>query len=101
MPHPKETETSFMAAVVMLAKLSGWLCYHTFDSRRSEPGYPDLHLVRNGEQIFAELKLPGKKPTAAQIKWVEALKACACEVYVWTPEHWPFIEERLGKKRMP
>ena len=38
----KETEKGFQAAVVELARLRGWLVYHTYDSRRSAKGFPDL-----------------------------------------------------------
>ena len=46
------TEKQFMAQVVELAKLKGWLVYHTYDSRRSEPGFPDLCMVRKGTCLF-------------------------------------------------
>ncbi len=39
-------EKPFQAQVVELARLSGWLTYHTHDSRRSQSGFPDLVLVR-------------------------------------------------------
>ena len=35
-------EKKFQSQVVRIAKVFGWLCYHTYDSRRSEPGFPDL-----------------------------------------------------------
>lgn len=38
-------EKVFQAQVLDLAHLSGWLCYHTHNSRRSAPGFPDLVLV--------------------------------------------------------
>ena len=40
------TEAQFQEAVVQLARLTGWLVYHTFDSRRSQAGYPDLTLLK-------------------------------------------------------
>ena len=45
------TEKKFQAAVLQIANMYGWLAYHTHDSRRSAPGFPDLVLVRNGIQI--------------------------------------------------
>ena len=50
------TEREFMEAVRHLARMTGWRCYHTHDSRRSEPGFPDLVLVRGGKALFVELK---------------------------------------------
>ena len=38
------TEKAFQTAVVELAELCGWKVYHTYDSRRSAPGFPDLVL---------------------------------------------------------
>lgn len=40
-------ERDFQAAVMELARLLGWRVYHTWDSRKSEPGFPDLVLVRD------------------------------------------------------
>ena len=64
----------------------GWLTYHTRDSRKSDPGFPDLVLVRGERIVMAELKLDGKKPTAVQQAWLDALaRAASIEVYVWRP----------------
>ncbi len=38
-------EGDFQAGVVRLAELRGWLVYHTHDSRRSQPEFPDLTLA--------------------------------------------------------
>lgn len=42
----KQSEKQFEAAVVEYSKLNGWLSFHAFDSRRSEPGFPDRVFVR-------------------------------------------------------
>ena len=39
-------ESDFQRAVIEMARLHGWLVYHTHDSRRSAPGFPDLVLVQ-------------------------------------------------------
>jgi hypothetical protein len=51
------TEKQLQGAVVELAKRLGYLVYHTFDSRRSNPGWPDLVLCKPPRLIFAELKV--------------------------------------------
>ena len=92
------TEKQLQAAVLKLARLSGWLCYHTFDSRRSQPGFPDLVMVRRSRIVFAELKSERGKPTDSQGEWLNAIDATGkVEVYLWRPKHWTdgTIEEQL------
>lgn len=69
------TERELQAQVIELAKLLGWMVYHTYDSRKSEPGYPDLTMAHadTGAVIWAELKREGQLPTAAQRRWLMAL----------------------------
>ena len=92
---PPQTEKQFQAAVVQFAKLTGWLVYHTHDSRRSEPGFPDLVLVRDDRIIYAELKTERGRMSAAQRTWQEALICAGAEHRVWRPSHWPIIESTL------
>lgn len=91
----RQTEKQFMAQVIELAKLRGWAHYHTHDSRRSEEGFPDLVLTRRPRVIFAELKADRGKVTAAQRAWMDELRACGQEVYLWRPRYWPAIEKLL------
>ena len=51
-----QTEKAFQFAVIQLARLNGWMVYHTHDSRRSEPGWPDLALCRPPRLVLAKLK---------------------------------------------
>lgn len=96
----RETEKGFMQAVIELATWTGWKYYHTHDSRRSPEGFLDLVLVHDEEPvIYAELKRARRKPTAAQRDWIEALRRAKwTEVYMWTPDDWPFIEQRLSRR---
>lgn len=101
------TEKQFQAALLEYARIRGWLCYHTYDSRRSAAGFPDLVLVRGGDIIFAELKSKGGKVSPAQKHWLDTLAEAAflinrvkdqspgVEVVVWRPNNWPDIEETL------
>lgn len=97
------SERQLLEAVRNYAQLLGWLCYHTYDSRRSEPGFPDLVLVRGGRLIFAELKAEGKYPSRGQKKWLAELGDVArysmgnVAVEVWRPSDWLAgrIEEKL------
>lgn len=90
---PAVNEGAFTRAVVRLARGLGYQCYHTTFSIRSEPGYPDLHLVRiivePGEVItrslFAELKTATGKLTEHQVKWLDILSMAGHECYLWRP----------------
>ena len=87
------SERDFQAQVVQLAKLTGWRVYHTYDSRRSNAGFPDLVLVRPPRVIFAELKRQRGRVTVAQREWAEALRACpGVEYYLWRPSDWDEVE---------
>lgn len=91
-----EDEAAFMADVIALAKRQRWKVYHPYSSRKSEEGFPDLIMVRTGQQIAAELKMPGQFPTAAQEAWLQEFeKVAGCVAAVWCPSDWPEIQERL------
>ncbi len=92
--EPEESEKQFMARVVALAKSKGWRCFHPYDSRKSEEGYPDLTMVRDTRLIFAELKVKGRKLTKAQIAWLNDL-IFAAETHLWTPGMWDEIVKTL------
>lgn len=90
------TENELQGFVTTLARLHGWLVYHTYDSRRSEAGFPDLTMVRKDRVIFAELKSERGKVTQAQQTWLDALTGSGTvEVYVWRPSDLDDLEEVL------
>lgn len=92
-------EKDFQQNVIDLARLAGWLHYHTFDSRRSAPGFPDLVLARGRRVIFAELKSERGTLTPEQERWLEALRAAqGIETYVWRPGDWEEITEVLARR---
>ena len=88
-------ERDFQRSVVELAELYGWMIYHTYDSRRSNPGFPDLVMVRDNRVIFAELKTMKGKVTKHQERWLEALAKTQVEVKLWRPSDINDIEEVL------
>ena len=97
------TEREFQAQVLALARLWGSRCYHTHDSRRSVPGFPDLVLCKPageegpGRVIFAELKKETGTLEPEQRLWLEALRSCpGVEVYVWKPRNLEDIRRILG-----
>ena len=93
------TEKEFQSQILQLAKLSGWRCYHTHDSRRSAAGFPDPVLVRPPVVLFAELKSEGGKLRPEQSRWLAVLRTCpGVEMKLWRPSDWPEIEEALCQR---
>ena len=103
------TEAEHLEQVKAVALTCGWRLYHTFDSRRSTAGFPDLVLVRPPRVIFAELKSEKGRLTIKQryspktgrslpnqMDWKDALEACpGVEYYLWRPRHWDEIMEAI------
>jgi len=112
------SERQFQSLVIDHAKVSGWLYYHTHDSRRSAPGFPDLVLVRRRMErtrvIFAELKTDKGKLRPEQESWLETLggdgaawrgalkgkhysetESMDVEIYVWRPRDWGRVHDVL------
>jgi len=81
--------------VVAMAKALGWLCYHTYDARRCEPGFPDLVMLRPPRLVFAELKTARGRVKAAQQTWLDALRAAGAEAYLWRPGDADEVEAAL------
>lgn len=92
---PPQTERSFQEQVLELAKGLGWRSYHTWISLHSTGGFPDLVLVRRPRVVFAELKSERTKVTPAQQAWLDELKACGQEVFLWRPSDWDVLARVL------
>ena len=89
------SEKQFQELVIDYARLKGWEVYHTHNSRRSAPGYPDLSMVRGARHVVAELKSEHGRLTPEQERWLEAFRATPAEVYIWRPSAWPDIKRVL------
>ena len=95
-PPASCSEATFQRHVVELAERLGWRCYHTFDSRRSAAGWPDLTMLRAGVLILAELKTDRGEPTAEQTAWLTELRAVrGIVVRLWRPSDWAAIVREL------
>ena len=89
------TEAQLQAAVIECARRLHYDVYHTYTSRRSEPGFPDLVLIRKDPRIglpsrfiVAELKAPGGRVSPDQERWLRNFEAMGVPAYVWRPSHW-------------
>lgn len=81
-------ETVLQINVRQAAKAAGWLYYHTFDSRRSDPGFPDTVLIRGSRILYRELKKQDGRTSPAQREWITALHAAGADVAIWRPFDW-------------
>jgi hypothetical protein len=79
------TEKALLQNVINIARALKYGWYHTFDSRRSESGFPDLVLVGHGRVIFAELKTERGRLSDAQVRWGQSLLATGARFYLWQP----------------
>lgn len=99
-PRP-QSEKDFQQQVKDLARLLGWKTYHTLRSKGSDPGFPDLIMLRKGRMVVAELKREDERPTDAQREWLDEFEGLAlpCQlwigVYVWHPSDWATIQRVL------
>jgi len=79
------SERDLREQVRSLCKVFGWRLAFTQYSIRSPKGFPDLVLCRPTRVVYAELKSEKGKVTPEQSAWLEDLRACRQEVYVWRP----------------
>ena len=68
------SERDFQKQVVELAKTLGYKVYHPYRSDKSEPGWPDLALVKGDTLFLWELKTERGKLSPAQTEWMAALQ---------------------------
>lgn len=94
---PAVSERAFMQAIRREALANNYMFYHTFDSRRSAPGFVDAVLAKPGKPLMlAELKVPGGVVSLAQQRWLAVLgQVTGVEAHLWMPSDWPAIVERL------
>jgi hypothetical protein len=94
------SERQWQEQVVAWARRSGWLVFHTFDSRRSTgAGFPDLVLAKPGRMVvFAELKTMKGVISTSQREWIAALNMPfgGCQAFFWRPSDEDAIKTLLG-----
>ncbi len=101
-------EEAFLKQVLDLAKLLGWRSFHCRPARTAKgwrtpvqgdgKGFPDLILLKEGQQVIvAELKVKGKL-TSEQKAWMDAWKAAGARGFIWYPEQWLSIQAVLEGK---
>src|SRR5262245_34098117 len=66
-------ELPFMEESRRLAEAQGWTPYHTYSSKKSDEGFPDLVLVRGRAVVWIECKEHTRVPTEKQTIWLHLL----------------------------
>ena len=89
-PKLFEDEADFQDQLIAVARRFGYRAYHTHNSRRSEPGFPDLVLAspRQRRVIFAELKTATGQLSDDQAWWAGVLTAAGEEYHLWRFKDW-------------
>lgn len=81
-------ERDLQRHVVALAKMCGWWVMHHADSIGTEPGWPDLTLIRGDRVLFRELKTEDGKLRLAQAGVAALLMNAGQDFKVWRPSAW-------------
>jgi len=110
----KMSERELQGRTIELARLCGYYVYHTHDSRRSEPGFPDMIAVHESRPvaIVAEFKSETGKLTKGHTdqrgryhpgqadwlrRWHDISTNPESRIYtrLWRPGHTDEIEDML------
>jgi len=81
------SEAELQRLVEELCDRLGLHHYHTFDSRRSDPGWPDL-VIAGTALLFRELKSRDGVLTPAQRRWGSRIERTGGDWAVWRPVDW-------------
>lgn len=93
------TEAELLAVLRKLAKAESWELYHTYNSEKSEPGWPDTVITDGVSLLIYELKDNRRKPTPEQETWLSLLAHTGkVECGIWRPKDWSYIYARLTRK---
>ncbi len=99
------TESAWQTQVCRMARQQGFAIYHTRYALGSEPGFPDLVLIRPPRVVFTELKTDHGRLTDKQRFWADLLLACpSVEYYLWRPfmvEYVARVIFALGRPLLP
>lgn len=82
------SEADLQREVLGACRLFDLLAYHTHDSRRSQPGYPDLTIVGRGGVLFVELKNATNQLEPDQLVWRDRLQLAGAQWRLWRPADW-------------
>lgn len=79
------SEKELQGACLEALSWQGWFVYHTYDSRRSQRGFPDVVAVKGSRLLFVEFKSEKGKVRPEQVEWLDALAYAHDDVYLVRP----------------
>lgn len=90
-------QRDLLPKVADAARTLGWLVYHTYDSHRSEPSFPDLVLVKPPYVLFVDIKTEVGELSQEQVLWLQRLDNCTHPpiALLWRPSDLPAAFEAL------
>lgn len=93
------TEAELQDAICEMATRLGWRWNHTPDSRRSNPGLPDLILI-HPEHGVLWLELKVQDPRKGRVRkeqrvWLDTLRTAGQQAWVIRPADLDFVEQLL------
>ena len=90
------SEKRWQETVEEMAGYLGWTCWHDRDSRRNDPGFPDLVCAHpEYGAIFMELKTERGRVRKEQQFWIDLLTAAGERAYVVRPSQVDAVERLL------
>ncbi len=85
------TERQVQDIIIKMARYLGWKTYHTYDSRRSDIGFPDLCMIHAdfAHTIWIEVKGPKGRTRPEQVtwlSWINEQRATRLGIVVFPPD---------------
>lgn len=101
-----QDEGTLQTRLRAVATGAGYLYYHTYSSKRSDPGWPDTAICHpDGGPLFLwELKRQdvSAQPSSFQRRWLEALsKVTHVHASLYRPSDWETILTHLSRRGLP
>jgi len=79
------SEAAFQQQIKKTCEWMNLAVYHTYDSRRSQPGFPDLVIAGANGVLIRELKTETGRLTRMQQYWLDVLTEGGMDAAVWRP----------------
>jgi hypothetical protein len=97
---PDCSEAVFQGRLQRFARDAGYLYYHTYSAKKSDPGWLDTVLChpQGGTLFLLELKSRTGQVAPAQRRWLDALaRVSRVDTGVYRPDDWPLMVEKLRR----